>query len=120
MEKEKEIFYECLIYPNLRPDLFQGIRSPPRGNLLILKKNIFKIIQIKGILLYGPPGNGKTLFAKAIASECNATFFNMSASYLVSKYFGDSEKIMRALFKYATEKEPSVLCTLFIKNYYFF
>jgi len=58
--------------------------------------------------LYGPPGNGKTLFAKAIASECKATFFNISASTLVSKYCGESEKLMRALFIYAAEREPSV------------
>ena len=64
---------------------------------------------LSGILLYGPPGNGKTLFAKAVATECKATFFNVSASSLVSRYFGDGEKIMRTLFNYALEQEPSVI-----------
>jgi SpoVK/Ycf46/Vps4 family AAA+-type ATPase len=75
-----------------RPDLFQGLRALP-----------------KGILLFGPPGTGKTLIGKAIASQAGATFFNISASSLTSKWIGEGEKTVRALFVMAQLKQPSVV-----------
>ncbi len=63
----------------------------------------------RGILLFGPPGTGKTLLANAAAGSLNATFFNVKASDVLSKYFGESSKLISALYRVARERAPSIV-----------
>ncbi|XP_065919109.1 fidgetin-like protein 1 isoform X2 [Dysidea avara] len=88
----KNTIKEIVVFPMLRPDIFTGLRGPP-----------------KGILLFGPPGTGKTLIGKCIASQAGATFFSISASSLTSKWIGEGEKMVRALFAVAWCYEPAVI-----------
>jgi katanin p60 ATPase-containing subunit A1 len=63
----------------------------------------------KGILLFGPPGTGKTLLAAAAAGSLNATFFNVKISNVLSKYFGESTKLITALYETARKNQPSIV-----------
>lgn len=63
----------------------------------------------KGILLFGPPGTGKTLLAAATAGSLRSTFFNVKVSQMLSKYFGESSKIVSALYNVARKKAPSII-----------
>ncbi|GLG96667.1 Spastin, partial [Gryllus bimaculatus] len=92
LQEAKKLLKEAVVYPIKYPELFSGILAP-----------------WKGLLLYGPPGTGKTLLAKAVATKCKTTFFNISASSIVSKWRGDSEKLVRVLFELARYHAPSTI-----------
>ncbi|MFX1454081.1 MAG: AAA family ATPase [Promethearchaeota archaeon] len=92
LENVKQALREAIVLPIAKPELFTGARRP-----------------WSGILLFGPPGCGKTLLAKAAATECHATFFSASSADLLSKWLGESEKLISALFKVARLKAPSLI-----------
>jgi hypothetical protein len=92
LKHAKAAVQELAVWPLMKPELFRGARSVPRG-----------------LLLFGPPGTGKTLIGRAVASQCGATFFSISASSLTSKWIGEGEKMVRALFAVARCCEPAVI-----------
>ncbi|KAH7430861.1 hypothetical protein KP509_08G017600, partial [Ceratopteris richardii] len=90
----KQSLHELVILPLQRSDLFA------HGKLLGPQKSV---------LLYGPPGTGKTLLAKAIAKESGASFINVKISTLMSKWFGDAQKLVTAVFTLAYKLQPAII-----------
>ncbi|KAK4601440.1 hypothetical protein RGQ29_010839 [Quercus rubra] len=93
LDEIKENLQELVMLPLRRPDLFKGGLLKP----------------CRGILLFGPPGTGKTMMAKAIAKEAGANFINVSMSTITSKWFGEDEKNVRALFTLAAKVSPTII-----------
>ncbi|XP_057869799.1 uncharacterized protein LOC131076576 isoform X2 [Cryptomeria japonica] len=94
LEDVKNTLQELVTLPMRRPELFRD------GNLLR---------PCKGVLLFGPPGTGKTLLAKALATEAGANFISITGSTLTSKWFGDAEKLTKALFSFASKLAPVII-----------
>ena len=93
LDEVKETLREKVLLPFQRPEVFQR----------------FKAKSGAGVLMYGPPGNGKTFIAKAIAGELDAAFFPVNASQIKDKYVGESEKNMQRLFDEARKHERAVI-----------
>ncbi|KAL3648017.1 hypothetical protein CASFOL_008985 [Castilleja foliolosa] len=94
LENVKETLKELVMLPLQRPELFtKGQLTKP----------------CKGILLFGPPGTGKTMLAKAVATDAGANFINISMSSITSKWFGEGEKYVKAVFSLASKIAPSVV-----------
>jgi len=93
LKTEMQKIREMVELPIRYPELFErlGIEPP------------------KGVLLYGAPGTGKTLLAKAVANESDANFISISGPELVSKFVGESEEKLREIFKEANEKAPTII-----------
>lgn len=92
LDSVKDLIQQSIVLPILNPTVFGGLRQPPRA-----------------FLLFGPPGTGKTLIGKCIANEVDATFMSISASSLTSKWIGESETLVRAMFAYAKVLQPCVI-----------
>ena len=91
LEEQKDLIKEAVFFAMAQPD--QDVKVP----------------NLRNILLFGPPGTGKTTIAKAMSSNIRATFFNVPISELLSRYVGDSERIVSSLYDIAREKSPSVV-----------
>ncbi len=93
LEDVKDLIRRRVIYPFQHPEVTEKYRKQKGG----------------GVLLYGPPGNGKTMIARAIAAEVDATFFSVKCSDIISKWVGDAERNLQKLFEAARERSRAVI-----------
>jgi len=120
---ENRILKECFIFPSDINTTFKSIGGLKKTKVImnelitlpLLRPELFKTGILKetttGILLFGPPGTGKTLTARAVASQCGANFLNIQMSNVQSKWVGENEKNVKAIFSLARKLSP---CVLFI------
>jgi len=92
LNQVKRLLRQNLVILPMRPDICKGLLSPWRS-----------------VLFYGPPGTGKTFLAKAVATECQRTFFNITSATITSRFLGESEKLISVLFSIAEEMAPSTI-----------
>ena len=93
LDEEIRRLREIVELPLRKPEVFQKLGVEPPN----------------GILLYGPPGCGKTLIARALASECEANFYTINGPEIMNKYYGETEAKLRDLFKEAKDNSPSII-----------
>jgi len=93
LKEVKDKLKESVEWPLKHPDSFERMGIKPA----------------RGILLYGPPGTGKTLLAKAVANESNSNFISIKGPELLSKWVGESERLVREIFKKAKQVSPSII-----------
>ena len=93
LREEIKVMREIVELPLRHPELFSRLGVEPHS----------------GILLYGPPGCGKTLLAKVLASESEATMYSINGPEIMNKYYGETEARLRDIFKEAKEKSPSII-----------